>query len=212
MKNFKDNSLYMVTSEEYSNGRGSLDVSDAAIKGGVDILQMREKHLSREELGSLGRRLSLLCGQNEVIFIVNDDPYMALEVDADGVHVGQEDIKKYPVKKTREILGDDKIIGLSTHSLDQFKEANGSDCDYIAYGPIFHTKTKDYAIGTENIREVLKMAKKPVFFIGGIDLTNIDAVLREGARNVAVIRAIAQAENITEAARDLKRRIGSSEG
>lgn len=204
MDKIKNNSLYLVTGTEYSNGRDTVEVAEKAIAGGVDILQMREKKMSPSELSSLGSSLRKLCSENNVTFIVNDDPLLAKELPADGVHLGQEDLLKYPPEKTREIIGADKIIGISTHSVEQFRAACGSDCDYIAFGPIFHTLTKDYAIGAGDIEEILKLATKPVIFIGGINADNISSVLDAGAKNIAVIRAIAQADDITAATRRIR--------
>jgi len=205
MKKIKDNSLYFVTSEEYSAKRGTLEVAKRAFEGGIDILQMREKEKSEEELRTLGRELAFLCREQGVIFIVNDDPILAKELGADGVHLGQEDIKECPARKTREILGTDKIIGISTHSLGQFKEANEKDFDYIAFGPIFSTKTKNYSIGAGDVEKVLEISDKPVFFIGGINLSNLGSLLDKGARNIAVIRAIAEADDIVSRTKDIRR-------
>ena len=199
--------MYLVTSQEFRKDKHTLTVAEEAIRGGIDILQMREKGKSQGELVELGYKLLSLCSQNDVIFIVNDDPFLAKKVNADGVHLGQEDMIEYPVKKTRGILGKDKIIGVSTHSLEQFREANEDDCDYIAFGPLFTTKSKDYSIGTDNIEEVLTIAEKPVVFIGGINLTNIDVLLMKRVKNIAVIRAIVQADDITSRARDFKNKI-----
>lgn len=199
--------LYFVTGEEYSNGRSTLDVAVCAISGGIDILQMREKNKTPEELVSLGRKLSDLCREKRVTFIVNDDPYLAKEVSASGVHLGQEDLEKYPVERARKILGKGKIIGVSTHSVDEFEWANKMECDYIAFGPVFPTKSKDYSIGTRDIKKVLEVAEKPVVFIGGINADNVSSVLDEGASNIAVIRAITQAEDIICGAKSLKSKI-----
>lgn len=209
MKKIKDYSLYLVTSEEYSKGRSSLEIASLAIQGGVDIVQMREKEKSSQELIKLGKELAAVCAKNGVTFIVNDYPSLAEEVGADGVHLGQEDIKKYSIKEVRKTLGKSKIIGVSTHSLSQFEEANKQDFDYIAFGPIFPTKTKEYWIGTEGIQKVLETSLKPVVFIGGINQGNMDEILKMGARSIAVIRSIIQAENITEAAQELKDKINA---
>jgi thiamine-phosphate pyrophosphorylase len=207
MQRIKDYSLYFITSQEYTKARSSLEVAQSAINGGVDILQMREKHKSKEELLELGKALQLLCRESNVMFIVNDDPFLASDLNADGLHLGQEDIKKYPLAEVRNIIGKDKIMGVSTHSIEQFKQAKESDCDYIAFGPIFPTKTKDYSLGTNHIQDVLSIADKPVVFIGGIDLINIDILLQKGAKNIAVIRAIAQAEDISSRVKELRMRI-----
>ncbi|NTW77562.1 MAG: thiamine phosphate synthase [Syntrophaceae bacterium] len=190
------NSLYLVLSEEYGGAVPLLRIAEQAIAGGVDILQMREKHKSNEELINLGKRLASLCKKNEVTFIVNDDPLLAKALEADGVHLGQEDIRQYPISRVRQIIGKDKIIGLSTHSLEQFRLANQMDVDYLAFGPIFSTKTKNYHIGTGDVSKVLQTALKPVVFIGGINTDNLDVLLAAGVSNIALIRDIMQAEDI----------------
>jgi thiamine-phosphate pyrophosphorylase len=205
----RDYSLYLVSGEEYSNGKSTVEIAKQAIAGGIDILQMREKDKSKEQLTQLGKELSKLCKKNDVLFIVNDYPEIVNEIGADGVHVGQEDIKEKSVQEIRKIIGKDKIIGVSTHNTHQFKKANDMDVDYIAFGPLFFTKTKDYTIGTEDIESVLSLTEKPVIFIGGINQENIDSVLKKGVKNIAVIRAITQAENITEAVKELKEKINS---
>jgi len=207
MRRIKDRSLYLVLSEEYGRGRAILEIASAAVHGGVDILQMREKAMPRQELIQLGSRLSDLCKEKDITFIVNDDPLLVKELDADGVHLGQEDLGQFSVEHTRAILGKNRIIGVSTHSARQFKIANESDIDYIAFGPIYPTKTKDYYLGTADIKIVAEMAKKPLFFIGGINLSNIDEVLREGAKRVALIRGISEADDVASAARSFKERL-----
>ncbi len=207
MRKIKDYSLYLVISEEYGLGRGAIEIAKRAIKGGVDIIQMREKNKSRPELIELGKKLSNLCRDSGVMFIADDDPEIAKETGADGVHLGQEDIKLFSPEVSRRILGRKKIIGVSTHSVEQFKEANEKDFDYAAFGPIFETKTKDYSIGTDGIERVLDMAKKPVFFIGGIDLSNIDDCLNRGAKNIALIRGITGAGDIAKRTKEFKEAI-----
>jgi thiamine-phosphate pyrophosphorylase len=207
MQKIKDHSLYLVITEEYGKGGSSLEIAEAAIAGGVDIIQMREKNRSKGALIGLGKKLARLCKDKGVTFIVNDDPIIAKEVDADGVHLGQEDAVKYTIKEAREALGEDKIIGISTHSLEQFIKANDEGFDYISFGPIFKTKTKDYFVGTEDIEEVVRAATKPIFFIGGINLLNIDSVLKEGAKNIALIRGITESADIASAAKEFKKRL-----
>lgn len=209
MAKINDCSLYLVISEEYSIGIDTLKIAEEAVHAGIDILQMREKNKTKDELVKLGKKLSSLCKASETIFIVNDNPTLANEVEADGVHLGQEDIIKHPIKVSRELVGSDGIIGISTHSVEQFKIANDMDVDYIAFGPLFPTRTKDYSIGTNDIEKVLSIAVKPVVFIGGINLENIDEVLSKGAKNIAVIREIVQSDNIPESVDLLKKKINS---
>jgi thiamine-phosphate pyrophosphorylase len=205
MKKIKNDSLYLVITEEYGKGRSAMEIARFAIEGGVDIIQMREKNKPKDELIGMGKDLARICKANDVIFIVNDDPALAAEVGADGVHLGQEDALKYSTGKARKALGPDKIIGISTHSMAQFTAANDSGVDYIAFGPVFETKTKDYFIGTEEIAKVLNIAKKPVFFIGGINLVNIREVLNRGAKGVALIRGITEADDITKITGEFKK-------
>ena len=208
MQKIQDHSLYLIISEEYGKGRSALEIARPAIAGGVDIIQLREKNKPKTELARLGAKLCKLCKEIGVIFILNDDPVLAKDLDADGVHLGQEDIKTYSVKSARKILGKDKIIGVSTHSLEQFEKANSEETDYIAFGPVFSTKTKDYHIGTGDTGKVLNIARKPVFFIGGIDSSNVAEILEKGAKNIALIRAILEADDITARVREFKNRLG----
>lgn len=207
MPKIKDYSLYLVISEEYAQSKTTLKIAEDAISGGVDIIQMREKNKNKRELIDLGHSLSGLCKDNNVTFIVNDDPLIAREINADGVHLGQEDIKRYSLQETRDILGQDKIIGISTHSLEQFQEANNKDVNYIAFGPIFRTQTKDYFIGTKDIKRALEITRKPVVFIGGINLLNVDEILSLGVKNIALIRDIVQAKDVKFQAQNFKQKL-----
>ena len=203
----KDYNLYLVLSSEYANGRPILDIARQAVVAGVDILQMREKDMPEETLMTLGTSLLSLCREFNIPFIVNDDPYLAKRLNADGVHLGQEDSKRYPLLSTRNIIGPDKTIGISTHSIKEFKQANSEEFDYIAFGPIFPTRTKNYYIGTADIDEVLRITNKLVVFIGGINPENVDSLLSRGVKNLAVIRAITESDNIAVAVESLKRKI-----
>lgn len=203
-------SLYLIITEDHGKGRGSFEIAAAAIKGGVDIIQMREKDKTRQELINVGKKLSNLCRDSGVMFIVNDSPEIAKETGACGVHLGQEDIKKYSIKTARAILGQNKIIGISTHSIEAFEKACAEDVDYIAYGPVFPTKIKDNCVGTKDTGRIAAMTKKPVFFIGGITLENVDSLLEKGAKNISLIRAITEADDIALAARSFKKRLDAA--
>lgn len=196
-----ESNLYLVISEEYCN-KSAVQVAAESLDAGVACLQMREKSKPRKEALDLGGKLRALC--KNVPFIVNDDPRLAIELNADGVHLGQEDFAKYP--NVRKIMGK-KIIGLSTHCLEQVKRANRLDVDYIAFGPIFETKTKAYSIGVDSVDKVLNIAAKPVVFIGGINEDNLDKLTKLGARNIAVIRALTQAKDIPASVMRLKGKI-----
>jgi thiamine-phosphate pyrophosphorylase len=199
------NSLYLITSEEYSAGKTTLEVAEAAISAGIDIIQMREKTLSYAGQKQLGKKLSTLCKSSSIVFIANDSPVLAKEINADGVHLGQEDIQQWPIAKVREILGPDKIIGISTHSLKEIEQANDLDINYIAFGPIFATKTKNYCIGTKDIAKALKVSKFPVVCIGGLTEANIETVLGLGCDNIAMIGTIAESQNVYNKVRELKK-------
>jgi thiamine-phosphate pyrophosphorylase len=202
-------SLYLVLSETYGNGRHPLDIARLAIAGGVDIIQMREKNSTPAQLKTLGAALCDLCRKSAVTFIVNDDPLLACELDADGVHMGQEDLPLCGVNAVRNILGPRRIIGISTHTPDQFREALTRDVDYVAFGPIFPTQTKDYSIGTSDIRQILGLSSKPVFLIGGIQTTNLDILFENGATNIALIRDLMAADDVTQKTRWYKQKLNN---
>jgi len=207
MRTIINGSLYLVISEEYGNGRTSLEIAREAIAGGVDIIQLREKRKSMQELIKLGTGIQELCRSSDVTFIVNDDPMLAKRIGADGVHLGQEDIERFSIGRVRDIIGPDRLIGISTHSVDQFTKLYGEDVNYLAFGPIFPTKTKNYNIGIGNVRKVAGLSHKPVFFIGGINMSNIDSLMAEGAANIALIRGIIGADDISAATKEFKGRI-----
>jgi len=212
MKMITSGSLYLILTEECGKGRKAEAMAAAAVAGGIDMLQMREKHRHRDELLRLGSCLAGLCRTAEVAFIVNDDPLLARELDADGVHLGQEDLLVHPILQVRRLLGTSKIIGASTHSLAQVRQAAASDVDYIAFGPIFPTHAKDYAIGTVAVREALRIASRPLFCIGGINQSNLELLLAEGVTNVAIISDILQAEDISERVAWYKERLTRAAG
>ena len=152
-------------------------------------------------------RLAVLLRRSDAVFIVNDHTDIALAVDADGVHLGQDDL---PVEEARRLLGKDRIIGVSTHSADQARAAQAAAADYIGFGPVFTTKTKDAGPlqGVENLSNIRKTVSLPVIAIGGITNENIGGVLGAGADGVAVISAILSAPDLREAAREMVGRIG----
>lgn len=205
-------SLYLVLTEACGNGRDPLHIARRAIAGGVDILQMREKNKTAGELHALGTSLRRVCRDNGVVFIVNDDPSLTCRLDADGVHLGQEDAAFYGITAVRSLVGPHKLIGVSTHSLEQVRAALAWDIDYLAFGPIFPTKTKDYHIGTDKIREVLAVCSKPAFLIGGIQRSNVDILLGLGATNLALIRDIMEAPDAAEQARWYKQKLKDRHG
>jgi thiamine-phosphate pyrophosphorylase len=184
-----------------------------AIAGGVDVVQLRDKRLAPAELAGVGRRAAALCHELDALLLVNDHPHVALAADADGVHVGQEDM---PVAEVRELVGADLLVGLSTHTPAQVEAASASDAnrsgggrpiaDYIGVGPVFETPTKPGrgAVGVDLVSHAAATSALAFFAIGGIDAGNVRGVLRAGARRVAVVRAIASAIDPESAAHELR--------
>ncbi len=164
----------------------------AALRGGVDIVQLREKSLARREIELSAQTFRRVCDNHNALFIVNDDPDLARACDADGVHVGQEDMT---AAEAREILGPDAIIGLSTHSEEQIAASADQPIDYISVGPIWETPTKQGrpAVGLDLIRHAAANAPHPFFAIGGIDPSNVADVVEAGARRICVVRALRDA-------------------
>jgi len=174
----------------------------AALSGGADMIQLREKQLGRREIERAAGTFRRLCDTYSALFIVNDDPDLARTCDADGVHVGQDDAG---AAEAREALGPEAIIGLSTHSADQLAAAR--DVDYSSVGPIWETPTKEgrAAVGLELIRNAAEHADRPFFAIGGIDPANAGDVVAAGASRLCVVRAIRDADDPAGAAAELRR-------
>jgi thiamine-phosphate pyrophosphorylase len=175
----------------------------AALRGGVDIVQLREKSLPRREIELAAQTFRRLCDNHSALFIVNDDPDLARACDADGVHVGQDDLAAV---EARALLGPDAIIGLSTHSEEQIAAAAEAPVDYVSVGPIWETPTKQGrpAVGLGLISHAAANAPHPFFAIGGIDSTNVSAVIEAGARRLCVVRAVRDAEDPAAAAEALR--------
>lgn len=176
----------------------NIEIAKRLISGGAMIVQLRGKGLSSKELLADAREIRLLTREAGATFIVNDRADIALLSDADGVHLGQNDL---PIDEARKILGKEKLIGISTHNIEQALKAEQEGADYIGFGPVFGTKTKadaEEAKGIEALKEVNKKVSIPVIAIGGINLENLKEVIDAGADGVAVISAIVKAENIEE--------------
>jgi thiamine-phosphate pyrophosphorylase len=191
-------------------GAAAARVVEPALRGGVDLVQLRDKDASDEDVVRTGRELRELCHAHGALFLVNDRPDLAVACDADGVHVGQDDM---PVDHARAIVGHDRIVGTSTHSREQVDAAEAADVDYYAVGPVFATPTKAGrpATGWDLIAYAAGRATKPWFAIGGIDGETAAAAAAAGAERVVVVRAIRDAADPEGAARELRRALGSEE-
>ena len=186
--------LYGILDLAYVSEREALRVAGDLLSGGVQVLQLRAKHRTPETVLPLACEVSALCRASGTPFIVNDHPRLVPECQAQGAHVGQDDLS---VAEARKLAGDDAIIGKSTHSLAQARAALLEGPDYIGFGPLFATRTKpDYTpVGIDEIRRVQEEVGIPVFCIGGINLSNLRKVVTAGARRVAIVSGILQAEN-----------------
>jgi thiamine-phosphate pyrophosphorylase len=174
---------------------------DAAIDGGVDMVQLREKRMEDAELLAIAKTCAQTCRQRGVPFIVNDRADIALAADADGVHVGHDDL---PAAAVRALVGPERIIGVSTHTAAQIDGAP-DDADYIGVGPIHETPTKPGrpAVGTALVRYAAAHAGRPFFAIGGLDPSNVGDVIAAGGRGVSVYRWIVTSEDPARAAREM---------
>ncbi|MBW8060276.1 MAG: thiamine phosphate synthase [Solirubrobacterales bacterium] len=200
--------LYFVC-DALPRGEDPEPLLDAALSGGVDIVQLREKELGRETIERSARIFRRLCDTYSVLFVVNDDPYLTLSCDADGVHLGQDDMA---VREAREVLGPDAIIGLSTHSKEQIAAAADQPADYISVGPIWETPTKEGrpGVGLGLVSEAARNAAHPFFAIGGIDPSNAGEAVEAGARRLCVVRAIHDAEDASAAAESLREALAAA--
>lgn len=199
-----DKKLYLVTnSDNFESDEIFLDRVALSIKSGVDIVQLREKNTTSKRFIYLAQRIRELTSHFGAAFIVNDRVDIAKISNADGVHLGQDDI---PISYAREILGDNAIIGVSTHCPEHAKKAITDGADYIGVGPVFKTPTKPSKdpVGLEYVKWAADNVNIPFFAIGSIDTANIKEVVQAGAKRVAVIRAIMYADDIESNCKILK--------
>lgn len=183
--------LYFVC-EALPRGRDPEALLNVTMAAGAGMIELRERGQPRSVIERSGRTFRRLANTYSALFIVNDDPHLALELAADGVHLGQDDIDS---AAARRIMGPDEIIGLSTHSREQIEAAASQPVDYISVGPIWETPTKEGrpATGLELIETAAEIAPLPWFAIGGIDPGNVDQVIAAGAERICVVRSIRDA-------------------
>lgn len=205
MKQF-DLSLYLVTDRHCLRGRDFYEAVEEALRAGVTLLQLREKELGMEELLAEGKKVKALCRKYQVPFLVDDNVEAAKILGADGVHLGQED---EAIQKARAVLGQEAIIGISAHNLEEALEAQAQGADYLGVGALYPTGSKKDAsvLPPGRFREIIQAVQIPVVGIGGIQEAQLDQVMDQGAAGCAMISAILGAEDITAAVVRMKARL-----
>ena len=200
----KDLLLYAVTDRHWLNGRTLTEVVKESLDGGATFIQLREKTLDEASFLDEARQIKKLCEEYKVPFVINDNVEIAMAIDADGVHVGQSDMEAGNV---REKLGPDKIIGVSAQTVEQAVLAEKRGADYLGVGAVFPTGSKDDAleVSHETLKEICEAVSIPVIAIGGITIDNTKELAGSGIVGVAVISAIYAKEDITQAARELRK-------
>lgn len=207
MNAFPESSLYLITDRELSRGRLTPEVVKAALAGGVDVVQLRDKTVETSLMVEDGLRVRELTAKAGKPLIVNDRIDVALAIEADGAHVGQTDI---PAAMARALLAVPRILGVSTSEADMARRAFQDRADYIGFGPLYHTATKQTVAsprGLEMLPQVLDAVPIPVVVLGGISLDNIEDVVAAGADHVAVCSCIVAADDVQRAAATLKERM-----
>ncbi|MEW5694101.1 MAG: thiamine phosphate synthase [Candidatus Hydrogenedentota bacterium] len=190
--------LYVITDSQMIGNRDIFNIVEDVAKNGADIIQYREKNKSFNEMVSEAKEIMKIVHKYNKIFIINDYPLLMKATNADGLHLGQDDILRHRgIDAGRKLIGD-KILGLSTHNLKQAKDAQRLGADYIGIGPVFFTDTKEGVckpIGLEMMKKMIGSVNIPYFVIGGIHLNNIKEVLKKGAKRIAVVSEVMKSHN-----------------
>jgi thiamine-phosphate pyrophosphorylase len=197
-----DYSLYFVTDESLSKGRSTIYIAEQALLGGATVIQLRDKGKERDFLLRTGFTLKKLCSQYNALFIVNDDVDLAIELDADGIHIGQDDASCVEARKKAPSM----IVGVSTTTIEESIKAQNEGADYLGVGPVFSTSSKDdavYPIGLAGLSDIISSVSIPVIAIGGITSQNTQSIAKTGAAGIAVISAISMADSVKNAAQSL---------
>lgn len=202
----EDFTLYAVTDRHWLNGSTLTKQVENALKGGATFIQLREKNLDDESFFKEAVEIKDLCKRYNVPFVINDNVDIALKIDADGVHVGQDDME---ASKLRKLLGPDKIIGVSAHNVQEAIKAQEDGADYLGVGAVFATSSKDdvSVLSHEILRDICNAVDIPVIAIGGITKDNIIELKGSGIDGIAVISAIFAKDDITAATQDLKEKV-----
>ena len=199
--------LYVITDETIAGGLTHAEIAERAIAGGADVIQLRDKACGSRELLQIGQTLRTITKKTGTLFIVNDRLDVALACGADGVHLGQDDIR---ADVARQLAPPGFIIGVSVGTVDEAVRAEQEGADYIAPSPVFSTASKHDAgqgLGLEAVREIRQSVSVPVIAIGGITFDNVNGVIAAGAEGVAVISVVVGSRNIPATARELRKRI-----
>ena len=199
----KDLLLYAVTDRHWLNGETLYSQVEKALKGGATFIQLREKKLDEGSFLEEAKEIQRLCKEYNVPFVINDNVEIAKEINADGVHVGQSDME---AQNVREILGDDKIIGVSAQTVEQALLAEKHGADYLGVGAVFKTGSKDDAeeVSHDELERICKAVSIPVIAIGGITHDNVKELAGRGIVGIAVISAIFGQKDIENATKELK--------
>ena len=208
MKAISECRLYGILDCGYVASKRVEIVAGQLIRGGIDVLQLRAKNLSRPEIAGLAERILPITKPAGVPLIINDYPDLLREVDADGCHVGQED---HPIAEARLLAGRPCIVGKSSHSIAQAMSAESEGADYAGFGPLFATGTKPTAapIGLSDIQRVHDCVKIPIFCIGGVKRSNLNQVRAAGAKRVCIVSDLLLAEDIVAQTHEVKELLGS---
>lgn len=195
--------LYLVSDRQWLNSRKLEDDIEKAIQGGVTMVQLREKDLSEADFIAQAKKVKAVCAKYQIPFIINDNLTVALAVDSDGIHVGQDDL---PVKTVRQKIGPDKILGVSAHNLTEAKQAWLDGADYLGIGAMFSTATKSDAtdVTFQELLEIADNVDLPLVAIGGINKANCLQLKGTKINGVAVVSAIMKATDIKTATQELK--------
>lgn len=210
MKPVIDYTLYLVTDRDLMSTETLEQAVKDACKGGVTLVQLREKHASRLEFVDLAYRVKRICDKYDVPLIINDEPEIAVEVGAAGVHVGQEDLE---ASRVREIVGPDVIVGVSAATVAEAQAAQRAGADYLGVGGIASTATKPEAgvLTVEELREIVESVDIPVVAIGGVNARTIPGLLGMGLAGYSIVSAIIAADDIEAASRELRSLIDEGE-
>ena len=202
--------LYCITAENYSLGRSNIEVVKQWINAGIEVIQYREKDKDMKQKYQECKIIRELTKEAGVTFIVNDDVDLAMMIGADGVHIGQDD---FPLTAVRRLVGDNMIIGISTHSPQQARAAVAHGADYIGVGPIYKTSTKKNVckpVGLEYLQYVVNNISLPFVAIGGIKESNVAEVVQSGAQCISMVTEITKAQDIGKKISDLRKIIKKS--